>query len=190
MMQTIENGVPRDMTRAEVLEWYDSASASPWLDFESAQADLSARIDSQSKSARDAITQSYSAGEMSSWPIKRSQALRFRATGDEADAPMLVDEAGYRRVSVSELADLVLAKADVLASLEARIAGESGYLQDQLRAADSMAAVEAFARSQGWLAPKPEMPELPPEEEPEPEEPSDPEQPVDPSDGEENAPGQ
>lgn len=185
MMQKMENGVSRDMTRAEVIEWHESISAPQWVDLDSAHAAISARIDADAKAARDAITDAYSSGEMSSWPIKRSQALRFQASGNETDAPMLVEEAGYRRVSVSDLADLVLAKADVLASLEARIAGESGYLQDQLRAADSMAAVEAFARAQGWLADRPEMPELPPEEAPEtPEEPSEPEPPID---GEESA---
>lgn len=163
MMQTIENGVPRDMTRAEIIAWHEATNRPQWPDVETARDEMSARIDADAKVARDLVVAAYSAAEMSSWPIKRSQALRHRATGDDADAPMLVIEAGYRQCSVANLVDLVLAKADVLAGLEARIAGESGYLQDLLQAAETMDDIESFAASQGWLDPRPPMPELPPE---------------------------
>lgn len=104
---------------------------------EQRRAQVAEQIDLRAKALRDQVVSTISAAEMSSWPIKQAQAEAFAASGDEADAPMLVTEAGYRECSVEVLVDKVLVKAEQLAGIEAAIAGECGRRQDLLKVADS-----------------------------------------------------
>lgn len=133
--------------------------ASPSQTIEQRRAQVSAEIDLHAKALRDNVVQLISPAEMSSWPIKQAQALAFQAGGGDAVAPMLVAEAGYRQCTTAELVDMVLAKAQQLAALEAMISGECGRRQDLLRVAD-LAQIDALASSvrTGW----PGFPDPPP----------------------------
>lgn len=127
--------------------------ALPSQTIEQRRAQVSADIDLHAKSLRDNVVALISPAEMSSWPIKQAQALAFQKSGDEADAPMLVAEAGYRQVTTAELVDMVLAKAQQLAGLEAMISGECGRRQDILRTLEDIEMIDAFAAGVrfGWL---------------------------------------
>jgi len=142
-MQKIVDGVARDMTSEELADWQASQPAAPTLNARRAQ--VSADIDLHAKGLRDGVVALISAAEMSSWPIKQSQALAFQAGGGDAAAPMLVDEAGYRQCTTAELVEMVLAKAQQLAGLEAMISGECGRRQDILRTLEDVEVIDAFA---------------------------------------------
>lgn len=119
---------------------------------EQRRTQVSAGIDLHAKALRDGVVALISPAEMSSWPIKQSQALAFQASGDAAAAPMLVAEAGYRQVTTAELVDMVLAKAQQLAGLEVMISGECGRRQDILRAVDDIELIDALDAGSrfGW----------------------------------------
>lgn len=120
---------------------------------EQRRTQVSQAIDLHAKELRDNVVQLISPAEMSSWPIKQAEAKAFVASGNDADAPMLVAEAGYRQVTTAELVDMVLAKAQQLAGLEAMISGECGRRQDILRTLDDIEMIDAFAAGVrfGWL---------------------------------------
>ena len=124
------------------------ALAAPTLD--EIRAARCADVDRLAKAKRDAVVADVSAAEMASWPIKRSEALAWQASGLDTDAPKLAREATARKITLADLVAKVLAKADRLAALEADIAGHCGYLQDQIRAAADQAAIEAIDINAGW----------------------------------------
>lgn len=122
----------------------------PPLSLDETRAARLADVDRLAKGKRDTIVADISAAEMASWPIKRAEALAYEESGLDADAPNLAAEASARQVTLADLVAKVLAKADQLAGLEAQIAGHCGYLQDQIRAAADVAAIEAIDITAGW----------------------------------------
>lgn len=120
--------------------------------FEELKAYLVREVDRTAAAKRNAVVSNISPAEMSSWSIKRDEALKFQATGNAADAPNLQVEADARDVTLATLVAKVLAKANSLAYLEAVIAGHSGKLQDQLNAVDSgvNADLELVDITAGW----------------------------------------
>lgn len=116
-----------------------------WPDIPTAQAARRRECDLLAKAKRDAIVADYSAAEMTSWPIKRAEALAWQTSGNAADAPLLSIEATARGVSLSELVTLVLNKANTLSQLEAAIAGNNGKHNDAI---DALAATEGVTAAQ------------------------------------------
>lgn len=112
---------------------------------EQRRASVATAIDRHAKLLRDGVVALISAAEMASWPIKREQALVLQAGGTLLDTDLLVLEAAARQVTPAELAEMVLAKAQVLAGLEAMISGECGRRQDILRTLDDAEMIDAFA---------------------------------------------
>ena len=131
---------------------FQDALPLPQPTVEERRRQVSAAIDLQAKGLRDGVVVLISPAEMSSWPIKQTEARAFVASNDEVDAPMLVAEAGYRKCTTAELVGMVLAKAQQLAGLEAMISGECGRRQDLLRMTGDAAAIEQMAASvpYGW----------------------------------------
>lgn len=102
-----------------------------------ALAGLKADCDELAVQKRAAITRGISPAEMSSWPIKRAEALAYQASGNAADAPMLQVEATARGIPFADLATKVQTKAALLSQFEAQIAGNNGKHNDAL---DALAA--------------------------------------------------
>ncbi|MBI5922548.1 MAG: hypothetical protein HY847_13015 [Betaproteobacteria bacterium] len=111
-----------------------------------------AKVESCARQVRDQIVAGISPAEMASWPIKRAEALAYQSSSNAADAPNLAAEATARGVSLTVLAEKVLAKAAILAGLEARIAGNTGKHNDAIGALTAAAAVLAYDYSAGWPA--------------------------------------
>ncbi|MBS0353029.1 MAG: hypothetical protein JSR83_03880 [Proteobacteria bacterium] len=107
-------------------------------------ADLIARL------KRDQVVAGISAAEMASWPIKRTEALAFQASGAAADAPNLAAEATARGISLPDLVAKVMNKSARLAALEAAIAGRCGAIQDAAAVAQSTAALRSIDLDAGW----------------------------------------
>lgn len=108
-----------------------------------AQANRVAVVDLAAASLRDRVTAGISAAEMSSWPLKLTEA---QAGG----GPMLTLEAGYRGISEAALIVLVLDKAQQLSTLEAQIAGVSGMHNDTIRAMTTIEDVVAYDMRANW----------------------------------------
>lgn len=156
-MQYMIDCVLRDMTEDEEAAFLAAQPSPPNL--EDRRAWVSADIDLHAKALRDGVVSLISPAEMSSWPLKQTQAVAFLASGEDAAAPLLVAEARYRKCTTAKLVDMVLAKAQQLSGLEAAISGECGRRQDLLRAADP-AQIDVLAAGLrfGW----PGFPDPPP----------------------------
>lgn len=114
-------------------------------------------IDQHANTIRARITAGVSKAEMAGWYRKEREARAYKASGLSTDAPSLDAEATARGVTLAALVDLVIAKADKLASLEAQIAGNAGKHNDAVTALlnDAAATVEqidAYDFSLGWPA--------------------------------------
>lgn len=75
---------------------------------------------------------------------KVRQAKAAQASGNPADAPLLVREANRRGISLATLVTKILNKASVWADFEADVAGASGAHADAVRALTTVAAVRAY----------------------------------------------
>jgi hypothetical protein len=90
--------------------------------------------------------------EMTSWPIKRAEALAYQVSLAAADAPTLAIEAAARNVSLNEIANRVSANAMYLTSMEATISGVAGKHRDAVNALADVASVDAYDYSADWPA--------------------------------------
>lgn len=95
--------------------------------------------------------------EMSTWSMKRAEALAYRAFLNPADAPTLAVEAQVRGVTLDEIVDRVSANAAYLTNMEAVISGNAGRHRDAVNAlaADPAATVEqidGYDFTIGWPA--------------------------------------
>lgn len=116
------------------------------------KARVSADIEAQAARLRDRIVAGVSAAEMSSWPIKRAEAIAFTASASALDAPLLHAEASARGIDLSTLVAMVNGKTAALMALEAQIAGNSGKHRDALDGLTTATAVGAYDYSEGWPA--------------------------------------
>jgi hypothetical protein len=72
--------------------------------------------------------------EQSSWAIKSSQAQKYAATSNAADASLLAAEAQHRGATLQSIVNRVLANSSGLLEMEARIAGVAGKHKDAVAA--------------------------------------------------------
>lgn len=116
-----------------------------------------AQVEALAASKRNSVVSPTSPAEMASWPIKRDEAAKFKASvtaqvpaGDPTLAPNLSNEATARGIALSALADKVIAKSNQLATLEAQIAGNTGKHNDAINALTTINAINAYDFSGGW----------------------------------------
>jgi hypothetical protein len=114
------------------------------------QREITDQIDAHAKALRDSVVSTISPAEMASWGIKQREAAAYTASGMDADAPMLANEAQARGVATAALAAMVLTKAQQLAALEAMIAGVAGKHGDAVKATTTFDAALAYDWRTGW----------------------------------------
>lgn len=122
-----------------------------------AAADKQTAIDQHANAIRTQITAGVSKAEMAGWYRKEREARAYKASGLSTDAPCLDAEATARGITLAALVDLVIAKADKLAALEAQIAGNAGKHNDAVDAlindtTATVAQIDAYDFSLGWPA--------------------------------------
>lgn len=81
--------------------------------------------------------------EQASWAIKSAQAQKYAVTNDPLDAPLLNAEAQYRGDTLQSIVDRVLANANGLLDMEAKIAGVAGKHKDAVAALQVDNPIEA-----------------------------------------------
>ena len=120
------------------------------LTLEDKRREVKADADLIARTKRDQVVAGISPAEMASWPIKRTEAMAFQASGSAGDASNLTAEATARGISLPELVAKVMAKSAQLAQLEAAIAGRCGAIQDSAAVAESDAALLSIDLDAGW----------------------------------------
>lgn len=99
---------------------------------------------------RNTVVGNTAPAEMSSWPIKRAEALAYASSGNAADAPNLIIEASSRGVSLNEIAYRVQANATALLNIEMEISGVCGKHRDAIGLLGTVDAVLAHDITIGW----------------------------------------
>lgn len=112
--------------------------------------DVIEKIDINAKNMRDTMTGNVSPAEIGVWTQKLSEAKAYLLSNNEADAPNLKQEAVHRGVSVSDLALKVVAKAEALWALEAKIAGVAGKHIDAVKSLVTGLEVITYDYLSGW----------------------------------------
>lgn len=112
-------------------------------------------IDAHANAMRAQITAGVSKAEMAGWYRKEREARAYKLSGLAVDAPSLDQEATARGITLAALVDLVIAKADKLAGLEAQIAGNTGKHNDAVDALNAdatatVAQIDGYDYSAGW----------------------------------------
>ncbi len=107
-------------------------------------------IDAHAAELRNKVVQNVSPAEMASWPLKCQEATKYQTTSNPADCPILAKEATLREIPVSDLANLVVAKAQQLMNLEAEIAGTAGKHKSTVRQLATFEEVLAYDWRAGW----------------------------------------
>lgn len=107
-------------------------------------------IEALATQKRNIVIAPFSSGEMSSWPIKRSEAILFKQTNNPSDAPYLANEAVIRGITLETLADKVIADATRFSNVEAAIAGTSGRHRDSVKALTTFEQVANYNYKTGW----------------------------------------
>jgi len=117
----------------------------------SAAADVVCQqIEALATAKRNTVIAPYSPGEMAAWPIKRTEALVYQASGNPTDAPNLNAEAQARGIALAALVSKVLNDASRFSAIEAAIAGASGRHRDAVRALTTHEQVMAYDYTTGW----------------------------------------
>jgi hypothetical protein len=114
-----------------------------------AKAEKMSSVLAHSKELRDKVVASISAGEMASWPIKRSEAEAFSAD-QTAPCPMLTAEAQARGIPLADLVAKVHANSARFSAAEAAIGGTDGKHRDAIAALTTFEEVAAYDFSTGW----------------------------------------
>lgn len=119
---------------------------------DSAKAEVSRVVSLHAKKLRDKVVAAISAGEMASWGIKLSEAVKFSTSGDSAQCPMLSAEAAARGVSLASLVAKVGGNGQNFSYLEAAIGGNDGKHRDAIKALTTFDEVLDYDFSAGWPA--------------------------------------
>lgn len=108
------------------------------------------KIEAMATQKRNIVIAPFSAGEMSAWPIKRSEAILFKQTNNPSDAPYLANEATIRGITLLTLVDKVIADAARFSNIEAAIAGTSGKHRDAIKSLTTFEQVMNYNYTTGW----------------------------------------
>jgi hypothetical protein len=103
-------------------------------------AEINAACDRQSRS----IKSSYPEAEVLSWPqqVKEAESL---LSSPSASAPLLTALADARGITVPDLAELVIAKANAFSVVMGEIIGKRQHLEQLVQSMDSIGDIEAVS---------------------------------------------
>lgn len=128
----------------DVLEKAGHGDRAPWS-LEEWRARKLAEIKRSAQAAADAYMSSYPEFETLTWESQEREARAYVADSEVA-TPTLAPIAQARGLSVADLAQRVIAKADAFRAAAAAIMGQRQALEDQIMAAATVEEVRAI----GW----------------------------------------
>jgi hypothetical protein len=153
---------------ASDFSYSEHAGARIWFDGDVVHIEPDTRTPAEARAAKQAEIATYAANlrqairasvnphatpeEMSTWSIKRAEALAYQGSQNPADAPTLAAEAAARGVTLQNIVDRVLNNASLLMAAESAISGTSGLHRDAVAALGTVGEVDAYDYSAGWPA--------------------------------------
>jgi len=115
-----------------------------------AKAARCTEIDLYAAGLRNRFVRGKSIAEMSTWPIKLTEARQYNATNDPTKAPMLSAIATIRGIPLADIVSKVLAQAQAMANLEAQVDGVRGKHNDAVNACLTIQGVLVYDWRAGW----------------------------------------
>lgn len=133
----------REAEAQAIINAYTVAEAKAWL---------KRQVADRARATQDAflVAQNYSAGEASTWPIKRAEAAQANPT--PANCPLLNAEAVAAGRTLASVVARVNVNASAFAAFSAQCAGNRARHQDAIDALTTFAQVAAYDYSAGWPA--------------------------------------
>lgn len=113
-------------------------------------AEKLAVIEAHAYAQRAKVTLPASPQEMASWSLKLAEARAWKASQDDADAPMLALEGVLRGTGTADIVARVLENAQGYQRAEGAIAGTCGRHKDAVRALATVEEVLAYDVTAGW----------------------------------------
>lgn len=131
----------REAEGQAIINAYTVAEAKAWL---------KRQVADRARQQQDAflLAQNYSAGEASTWPIKRSEANQTTPT--PANCPLLQAEAVASGRTLASVVSRVKANADAFSAYSAQCAGNRAKHQDAIDQLTTFAQVAGYNYSTGW----------------------------------------
>lgn len=133
----------RESEAQAIINAYTVAEAKAWL---------KRQVADRARATQDAFlaAQNYSAGEASTWPIKRAEAAQASPTA--ANCPLLNAEAMAAGRTLASVVARVNANAAAFSAYSAQCAGNRAKHQDAIDLLTTFAQVAAYDYSTGWPA--------------------------------------
>lgn len=131
----------REAEAQVIINAYTVAEAKTWL---------KRQVADRARATQDAFlsAQNYSAGEASTWPIKRAEAAQASPT--PANCPMLNAEAVASGRALASVVARVNANASAFSAFSAQCAGNRARHQDAIDLLTTFEQVAAYDYSAGW----------------------------------------
>lgn len=123
-------------------------------DLETSKRKRQAEIDSYAAGLRNQVIRGRSAGEMASWSVKLVESRAYLASNDPSQAPTLAATATIRGITITNLANRVIAQATPYLQAEAYIDGIRGKHCDAVEAMTDVRDIILY----NWLVEWPEIP--------------------------------
>lgn len=98
---------------------------------------------------RDSVIHDKSAGEMSSWPIKREEAVNYNIDSSYP-CPVLTSEAQVRGIALDQLVKKVLENSSMFCYAETQIGGVDGRHRDTIKNFSTFEEVLSYNINIGW----------------------------------------
>lgn len=135
---------------AETGEQPDPAPLAEPLTLEAVRTEKLALIENLAGDIRRKVVGRASPQEMASWSLKAGQAQAYLASGSALDAPLLMNEARARGVTLDAIAARVSNNATNFERAESLIAGVCGKHKDAVAALGTVAEIQAYDIEAGW----------------------------------------
>lgn len=127
---------------------YAALNAAPPVTLEETRATRRAVIAAAAQRAANDIAQHYPPFEQLTWHEQEVEARSFLAD-PASETPVLSVIAAERDITLDDLAERVIAKADAFRAISALLAGRRQALEDQIEMAQTVEAVQAIAWGDG-----------------------------------------
>jgi len=131
----------REAEAQAIINAYTVAEAKAWL---------KRQVADRARQQQDAflLSENYSAGEASTWPIKRSEASQ--SNPNASNCPLLAAEAQASGRPLASVVARVKQNSDAFSAYAAKCAGNRGKHQDAIDQLTTFEQVAAYDYSAGW----------------------------------------
>lgn len=114
------------------------------FNLEELKRECDSHITSLANNLRESLVKNVSYVEMSSWPVKLSEAIKCMESGTLSESSIVYIEASIRNIPVADLCSKIINNAGMLQYAESAIAGKRGFIIDQIWSCTNIQQLESL----------------------------------------------